>query len=272
MDRSNTAYIVFDIETVPDGKLLAEVLYPGQELSEEQAISKQEQEVSEKTGGRSRFVPLTFQVPVAIAVARIAPDFTLQKAALLDAPEYRTRQMVELFWKGLQAYPDAALVDFGGRGFDLPVLELAAYKYAISCPSYYSTKEGKNYRHRYTHKHIDLLDWFTNHGAYRLKGGLDLMAKLLGKPGKLDVKGDMVLDLWREGRKDLIAAYCLCDVLDTYFVFIRSRVLYGDLSPKDELRLKENARSIVEDMAFDNPHLDKYLENWQKSPEENQSP
>ena len=155
-------------------------------------------------------------------------------------------------------------MDFGGRGFDLPVLELSAYRYGISVPTYFSLQYVRNYRHRWSNQHIDLLDWFTNSGAYRLKGGLNLLAKLIGKPGKMEVKGNLVLDLWREGKKDLIGSYCLCDVLDTYFVFLRSRVLCGEISLEKEHAIQQHAHEIIEDYAFEDPNLEEYLAIWQK--------
>ena len=265
MTQEPTAYIVFDIETVPDGKLLAEVLYPGEDISEEEAIRRQEKEVEEMTSGRSTFVPMSFHVPVAIAVARVSPDFRLLRVALLDAPEYRPEKMVRLFWKGLESYPDARLVDFGGRTFDLPVLELAAFRYGLSVPSYFSRGAARDYRYRYGDRHLDLLDWFTNWGACRLRGGLDLLAKMIGKPGKLNVRGEQVLELWREGKKDVIGSYCTCDVLDTYFVFLRSRVLAGELTTEAEAKLIEEAQSLIEDLAFEDPNIELYLNRLRES-------
>ncbi len=259
MNAIRTAYIVFDIETIPDGKLLSEVLYPGEDIAEEEAIARQEQEVLERTGGRSSFVPLAFHLPVAVAVARVDGNFRLQKLAILDEPQYRTERMVELFWKGLDAYPDAVLVDFGGRTFDLPVLELAAFRFGISVPSYFSASTGRSYRKRFSNQHLDLLDWFTNFGASQLRGGLDLLAKLIGKPGKLEIRGEQVMKLWHEGRKDLVGAYCLCDVLDTYFVFLRTRVLTGEISLQEEQALTEEAKQVIEEAAFEHPHVENYL-------------
>jgi predicted PolB exonuclease-like 3'-5' exonuclease len=267
MTREQTSYIVFDIETVPDGELLAEVLYPGEGLSPEEAVDRQEREVEEQSGGRTSFVPLSFHMPVAIAVARVGADFQLQKVAILDAPEYRSRRMVELFWKGLDSYPEAALVDFGGRTFDLPVLELAAYRHGISVPPYFSATGGRGYRRRYNERHLDLLEWFTNWGASRLRGGLDLLAKMIGKPGKLLVRGEQVRELWRAGKKDLVGSYCLCDVCDTYFVFLRSRVLTGELTTAGERRLAEKARGLLEDLAFEDENLEAYLSSWKASEE-----
>ena len=264
MADERTAYIVFDIETVPDGELLASVLYPGQDLSPAEAIALQEKEALEASGGRSSFIPLTFQIPVAVAVARVAPDLRLQKLAVLDAPDYRSRRMVELFWRGIESYPDASLVDFGGRGFDLPVLELAAFRYGISIPAYFAARQGGGYRHRYSDRHIDLLEWFTNRGAYRIRGGLNLLAKLLGKPGKMDVKGELVAELWNEGKKDLIGSYCLCDVLDTYFVFLRTRVLAGEISLTQERKIVDACRTEWASRAADEPFFETYLEAWRE--------
>ena len=55
-----------------------------------------------------------------------------------------------------------------------------------------------------------------------MTGGLNLVANLLGKPGKMDVQGDMVQDMYNAGRLADINDYCRCDVLDTYFVFLRT--------------------------------------------------
>jgi len=261
-----TAYIVFDIETVPNGALIADVLYPGEDISAEEAVARLEKETLEASGGKSAFAPVTFQMPVVIAVARVSRQFMLQKAVVLDAPHYRERRMVELFWKGIETYPDATLVDFNGRGFDLPVLELAAFRHGLSLPAYFG--KGAAYRKRFAERHFDMMEWFGNWGAYRLKGGLNLLAKMLGAPGKMDVRGEHVAGLWREGRKNLVASYCLCDVLDTYLVFLRTRVLAGELTREDETRLHGAARAVLEDLAFDDPTVEEYLKRWRTPPAE----
>ena len=75
--------------------------------------------------------------------------------------------------------------------------------------------------------HLDLQDVLTNHGAARCNGGLNLVAQLLGKPGKMGLTGDKVQEQWDAGHKMAISDYCRCDVLDTYFVFLRTQVLTG---------------------------------------------
>ena len=48
----------------------------------------------------------------------------------------------------------------------------------------------------------------------------------------MDVQGDMVQDMYDAGRLAEINDYCRCDVLDTYFVFLRTRVLLGQLDAR----------------------------------------
>ncbi|MBN1420851.1 MAG: ribonuclease H-like domain-containing protein [Planctomycetes bacterium] len=255
----DTAYIIFDIETIGDGDLIARTIYAGEDLSPEDALARAHADALRDSDGRSDFVASSLVIPVAIGVARVGRDLGLRSLTALDRPAFRTETMVEQFWKGVEKYPGACLVDFNGRCFDMPVLELAAFRYAIPIPWYYRPV----YRNRYNgDRHLDLLDWLTNFGASRLKGGLDLLAKLIGKPGKLGIRGEDVESLWRAGRRAEIADYCLTDVLDTYFVFLRTRVLTGEITPAAERRLVEACRRDLEARAKDEPFLRVYLDAW----------
>jgi 3'-5' exonuclease len=107
-----------------------------------------------------------------------------------------------------------------------------------------------------------LADVLTNFGASRFNGGLNLVANLLGKPGKMDVQGYMVQDLWNAGKLTEINDYCRCDVLDTYFVFLRSMVMIGQLKLEDEQRLVLEARDWLEARASQIPAFASYLKQW----------
>jgi predicted PolB exonuclease-like 3'-5' exonuclease len=110
--------------------------------------------------------------------------------------------------------------------------------------------------------HFDLHEWLTNSGATRFNGGLSLAASLIGKPGKLDVAGHMVQDLWDTGRRQEIHDYCRGDVLDTYFIYLRSRVVAGVLSLAEEQAIIEETRTWLEARAETSPALRKYLDAW----------
>lgn len=229
-------YLVFDIETIPDGRLIQKTKYPDENLSEEEAVQRARVEARALSSTGSDFLSLSLQFPVAVCVAKVARDFQLLSLSCLDEPRFRTAELVRGFWRGVDHYK-AKLVSFNGRGFDVPVLELGAFRYGVAVPHHFAKKNGT--RFRYGEDHIDLMDFFTNHGAFRLAGGLNLLAKLLGKPGKMDIQGADVYDLYRAGELKAINDYCTYDVLDTYFVFLRSRVLLGQLTPEREQALVE---------------------------------
>jgi hypothetical protein len=252
---ARTAFLVVDTESVPDGRLLAAVRYPGEKLSPGEATERARREQREATGGASDFLPVSFQVPVAVCVLRAAADFSLQAFTCLDAPHFRPAEVVRKFWLGVSCYK-ARMVTFNGRGFDLPLLELAAFRYGIPARDYCQSS-----RNRFNGP-IDLMDWMTNFGAYRLAGGLDLLAKLIGKPGKMGLTGDRVYELIREGRTQEVNDYCLCDTLDTYFVFLRTRVFTGDIAPDQEAELVWKARSFLETKVAEYPILRAYLDSW----------
>ena len=93
-------------------------------------------------------------------------------------------------------------------GFDVPLMELAAFRFGLSVPAWFDV-HGKSYsqpRYRYNpESHLDLYELLTNFGASRLNGGLNLAATMLGKPGKMAVQGHMVQDLFDEGKRNTFA-------------------------------------------------------------------
>jgi len=101
-----------------------------------------------------------------------------------------------------------------------------------------------------------------NYGATRFNGGLNLAANLLGKPGKMDVQGAMVQDLYERGQLAEINDYCRCDVLDTYFVFLRSCVLTGKLALEEEQQIVAETKVWLEAHAGASAAYRKYLSEW----------
>lgn len=253
---ARTAFLIVDTESIPDGRLLNLCKYGGHGLSCEDAIEKAREEARQNSSTGSDFIPFTFQIPVAVCVARVGDDFSLQAVACLDSPQFRVREIVKKFWLGLSFYTKCKLVTFNGRGFDLPLLELAAFRYAFSGRDYYA--RGRN---RYNGD-IDLMDWMTNYGGSRgFPGGLDVLAKLIGKPGKMEVSGDQVYEMFRAGKLQEINNYCMFDTLDTYFVFLRTRVLTGDITPDQEVELCTRAKATLAAQIRDLPALQQYLDN-----------
>jgi predicted PolB exonuclease-like 3'-5' exonuclease len=254
-----TRYLIVDTESVPDGDLIAQVKYPGEALTAEQAIAKAQEEARQQSNTGSDFLPVSFQIPVAVCVVRVGTDYSLLDFRCLDAPQFRPIEIVRKFWRGVEdTYKGANLVTFNGRGFDMPLLELAAFRHGFSLCNHLQR------RRRYNSADLDLMEFVTNYGAARIYGGLNLLAKIVGKPGKCGVAGHQVYQMHRDGRIAEINDYCLCDTLDTYFVFLRTRVLTGDLTLDREQQIVQKARAFLEDKAIDTPVLKEYLANWER--------
>lgn len=263
MPAPNVSCLVFDVESVADPRLVSALRYPGEGLDGAEAVRRYRDELMEQHG--SDFIPYTFQVPISVAVAKLGADFRLIDLVVLDEPEYRPHVITDHFWRGWEAYRRPTFVSFNGRGFDLPLLELAAFRFGLNLSTWYApgAKAYDQPRNRYNAgAHIDLCELLTNFGATRFTGGLNLAANLLGKPGKMDVQGDMVQDMYDAGRLREINDYCRCDVLDTYFVFLRSRVVLGQLTLAQEQAMIGETKSWLERNAPAQPAYQLYLERW----------
>ncbi|MEN9306084.1 MAG: hypothetical protein RL173_16 [Fibrobacterota bacterium] len=253
-----------DIETVVDGRLVQRVKWPAEpELTPAQARERLAAELREASDGKSDFIPHVFHVPVSTALAGVDDRFQLVGLATLDRPSFRPHIITKAFWDGWERRHKPQLITFNGRGFDLPVLELAAFRYGVQAPGWFGVEGPSSPRSRYQQRgHLDLMEFMTSHGATRMAGGLHMLATLLHKPGKMDTKGSMVQDLWDAGEHVRIDDYCVCDVLDTYFVQLRIAVLRGKVKPEEENGLVESAHKLIEEHVTEYPGLREYLDKF----------
>ncbi len=227
---------IFDIESIPDVKTLQSVYgYEGDEKSiSETALKAQEQ----KTG--SSFLPLPFHKIVAIS-AVIADDYGMfKKVNSLNGNDEKA--LIVDFLKFINSH-QPKLVSFNGRSFDMPLLMIRALRYNLSCEAYYEVEnrdlnknKWENYRSRYSDRfHVDLLDHIGEFGAVRgLK--LDHLCTMAGLPGKYDVSGDQVMELFYKNELDKIKQYCESDVLNTYWLYLKYELLKGNLTAIDYAR------------------------------------
>jgi 3'-5' exonuclease len=254
MDHS-FRYLVYDIETSTDKALLNKVLYPGLGLSDEAAYQAQLAELARE---ERTFINPSFHRPISIAAIGLNPQFEILKIGLLGKEAKTPRALVEHFWE-MYNENRPVLVDFNGKGFDMRVLELWAFRLGISIDESHYDKFGARYRFNEEH-HLDLHEFLTNYGAIRFKGGLNLFSKILGKPGKMETKGEMVQDLYDKGEHFQIDDYCLGDTMDTYFVFLRTLVMRGVLDLKRERQLVEAAKEKMEIKRQQEGYFVSYLE------------
>ena len=151
-------------------------------------------------------------------------DCVLRSVVNLTSADSAEEGLVREFWLRVEDFA-GVLVSFNGRGFDLPVLELAALRYGISAPRYFAEADSPRLRHR--GRHLDLYDFLGNFGAAGLRGGMDMLLKMIGMPGKIGMDGAQVQDYFEAGRLDEIRTYCRADVIRTYLLFLRVELLRG---------------------------------------------
>jgi 3'-5' exonuclease len=218
-------FAIFDIETRVDKQLLNRVFFAPDNISENEAYLRFREELRNRG---SDFFPLTLHVPISIAIGAVSADHILRGVETLGVPHDSEEALVRQFWSRLEDFR-GCLVSFNGRRFDLPVLELAAMRWGISAPRYFDDCDSVRSRHS-LERHLDLYEYLTNSGEVGLRGGMDLLLKMLGLPGKLAMSGAMVQEYFDSGRLDEIHRYCRTDVIQTYFLFLRVELMRGRLT------------------------------------------
>lgn len=209
MSRS---YLVLDIETVLDPEL------PIAESSEAERLP----------------APPHHEI-VAIGVLWLGADYSVKRIGIIGEGKDERGVLLD-FTKFLsEKRPD--LVTYNGRGFDLPVIVSRCMRHGLPFTHYYSARDV---RYRFAAEgHLDLMDFLCDFGAAK-KSRLDVMAKLTGMPGKVGVDGKDVGPLVHAGRLDEVRNYCLCDVVQTAGVFLRTQLLRGELSREAYLAAIDN--------------------------------
>lgn len=224
---------VFDCETIPDVALLRQIYgYKGDDLS----VCKQAFAAQKELSG-SEFLPVCFHKVVAIS-AVMADEFGkfLRVSTMKGANEH---EILAKFIGFLNEH-NPRLVSFNGRGFDLPMIMVRAMRYNLSSPAYFESEnkelnknKWENYRSRYDGRfHLDLLDHISD---FRAVSGLklDTLCASLNLPGKYDVHGDQVTDMFFRGELAKINEYCESDTLNTYWLFLKYELLRGNLTSED---------------------------------------
>ena len=191
----------------------------------------------EKTG--SEFLPVCFHRVVSISAVMADGFGRFLRVSTLEGESERDK--IAKFLTFIEDF-NPRLVSFNGRGFDLPMIMARAMCYDLSAAAYFETNDRdnnkskwENYRSRYDGRfHLDLLDHISDFGAVRgLK--LDHICASVGLPGKYDVHGDQVLQLYYGGEQAKIDEYCRSDVLNTYWLFLKYELLRGKITKDDYL-------------------------------------
>ncbi|AUL47110.1 3'-5' exonuclease [Bordetella trematum] len=255
-----TPTLVFDLETVPDVHGLRQLHGWGDDVSDLEVAERAFAARREAVG--HDFLPLHLQkVAVIGCVFRDDQGFRVKTLGQPDDPE---PVLLNLFFKTIERYTPR-LVSWNGSGFDLPVLHYRNLIHGISAPRYWDWGDEdrdfkfNNYLSRYHTRHLDLMDVLAKYNG-RANAPLDELAKLCGFPGKLGMDGSKVWQAWHEGRGDEIRAYCETDVVNTWLVYCRFRLMRGELDRAAYDAEVELVRRTLQDSEA--PHWKEYLAAW----------
>lgn len=177
---------------------------------------------------KTQIAPTFAQCPIVIGILWIGEDLSIKKLGAISASQHPTKdgmgydeKKLLTAWSDFVNDKSPVIVDWNGRGFDLPALALRSFRHGVPMGWYYS--KGRDYRYRYSDDpHLDLFDYLSDFGSVNKTGfKLDNFARAIGLPGKYGVDGSMVEGMYLAGKIDEIEKYCLSDVIQTAFVLYR---------------------------------------------------
>jgi predicted PolB exonuclease-like 3'-5' exonuclease len=255
-----TPILVFDIETVPDVAGLRRAHGIAPDLADADVLDWYMQRRRAQTGGD--FFPLQYQQVVAIACAlRDSAGFKIASVGTVEDAE---PELIRRFFDLIGKYTPQ-LVSWNGGGFDLPVLNYRALIHGVTAARYWDwgddDREFKynSYLGRYHTRHLDLMDVLAMYQP-RAAAGLDAMAQLCGFPGKLGMEGGEVHAAIVAGKLDEVRRYCETDVLNTYLVYQRFRLMRGELAAGEYAKEISLARERI--AAIGSAHWEAFIAAW----------
>jgi predicted PolB exonuclease-like 3'-5' exonuclease len=252
--------LAFDIETVPDVAGIRRLHAIDPALPDADVAAWFAQQRRAATG--SDFAPLHLHKVVAIACAlRRGDDLRVWS---VGEPGEDEADLIRRFFEGIEKLTPQ-LVSWNGGGFDLPVLNHRALIHGVTAARYWDWGDDdrdfkfNSYLGRYHTRHLDLMDVLAMYQP-RASAGLDAMARLCGFPGKVGMDGSEVAAAVAAGKLDEVRRYCECDVLNTYLVYQRFRLLRGELTAGEYASEISRVRDKV--VASDESHWKAFVAAW----------
>lgn len=255
-----TPTLVFDLETIPDVEGLRVLNGWGRDVSDDEVAQRAFAARREDVG--HDFLPLHLQ-RIAVIGCVFRDDNGL-RVRTLGQPGDSEATLIQQFFKVVEHYTPR-LVSWNGSGFDLPVLHYRALVHGVAAARYWDMGEDdrdfrfNNYISRYHTRHVDLMDVLAKYNG-RANAPLDQLARLCGFPGKLGMDGSQVWPAWQQGREDEVRAYCETDVVNTWLMYCRFRLMRGELSPSQYQAEIDLVRTTLG--ALDAAHWREYLASW----------
>lgn len=266
----------FDLEWVPDplaGRLLLGMV--DSEMEPEEIL-----QLMWREGGATAEDPTPFLktvlcrvVSVAAVERQVRPDgqVVLRLMSLprevSDPLEASETNVVQTFLQAVGKHRPQ-LVGFNSLESDLRILiqrgVILGVEAAGFCARPDKPWEGVDYFARSSEWHIDMRDILGGWG--KSVPSLHELAVQSGIPGKMEVDGNQVAQLWLAGDLEHIVQYNEYDAVTTYLVWLRLAHFAGHFSADEYAREQQLVFDLLrnESETGGRAHLKLYLEHWQQ--------
>lgn len=180
-----------------------------------------------------------------------------------DDPKWDERRILESFLKAVGgSHPQ--LVGYNSANADIPIIVQRSIVHGLDSHGFAERPDkpwlGVDYFSTSSEGSIDLGQILGRWGSMPR---LDEIATLSGIPGKIDVHGDNVWNLWLQGRLRDIVNYNEFDALTTYLLWARTAHFAGLLDEAAYEAEQAALRALVErELASGKAHMGRYLARW----------
>jgi Predicted 3''-5'' exonuclease related to the exonuclease domain of PolB. len=268
--------LFFDLEWVPDAAGAVRLFDLPPETTELEAMQEFWKRADKKDGEERPFIKYLYSRVVSIAFLSRkliyrdnVPELEFSLNSLpklpIDGVEPDESYIIDRFLYFI-GERNPQIVGFNSLDSDLQVLIQRGMVNGVRAPAFCTRPmkpwDGRDYfDSKFGEWHLDLIKRFSN---YKMTPTLDHLAKLCGFPGKIDVDGSQVVDLWLERDIAKIVEYNQIDALNTYLVWLRLVYFCGKMDDDGYLCEQNQFREFLEAEASkpDKEYLQKFLEKW----------
>jgi predicted PolB exonuclease-like 3'-5' exonuclease len=270
----------FDVEWIPDPKS-AEILHnspvadgPGKEAADSfEALWHSARKESDPSDFQPYLKTILCRVVSLAGILREQAPGGLPSLKLislpvdpLDSQKSDEKTILSSFLKSV-GRRKPQLVGYNSAQADVPILVQRAIVHGL--PGFgFSDRpnkpwEGVDYFDaRNSDYNLDLAD---SMGQFRDRPTLHQAATLSGIPGKLEVSGDSVAQMWLEGKLAEIVEYNEFDAFTTHLLWARIAHFSGLLSTEQYLDEQKLVRELLEfEISHTRPHLRRFVDEWDR--------
>jgi predicted PolB exonuclease-like 3'-5' exonuclease len=243
-------FLILDIETVRDEHVLTHFPERAQSITVPPPIA-------------NRILAISF-LSGCIEGDGHAARFIAERGGSLGTAETPEADLLREFWRGMKGRLPL-IVTWNGRCFDIPVILHRSLLRGVSAAPWFQTMGSRydGYAYRYGHRHIDLMDVMADYGAIR-SYGLNVVASILGLPGKIGGHGSEIQGMFECGELEKIRAYCECDCLNLFGLYLRWCMLVGRIDETGLDDCRKLFEAFLEKERPTRPHYGEFLDAWRK--------